>query len=71
MYHIANESDNDQLGRLADALIEHCPQDPNFGPPELWPWWTDFIQLAPGRPILPDERLYDDLPEDGLENLSF
>jgi len=28
-------------GRLLDALTEYDCDDPNFGPPERWPWWSD------------------------------
>ncbi len=43
-------------GLLADALVEHQPTDPNFGPPESWPWWTDwgFWELGPAYFIVPD-----------------
>jgi len=46
-------------GLLADALLEHNPDDPNFGPPYRWPCWTDDITVGVGPPLDPGEVIPD------------
>ena len=39
------------LDKLLDALTEHQPDDPGFGPPESWPEWTDGMIAQDGAPM--------------------
>ena len=53
-----------------DALAECGWDDPNYGDPSRWPWWTDLGTWSLGRaPVAED--VFDDLPSDGLEDLEF
>jgi hypothetical protein len=54
---------------LADFLIEHG-DDPNEGPPESWPWWTDLGQFELGRAFFPQE-VFDDLPDEDDDDNPF
>ena len=47
-----NDDPVDQLCLLWDAIAEHNPDDPNFGPPDEWPWWTDATHYGLGPPSL-------------------
>ena len=51
--------ENDTLGKLADALIEHQPDDPDLGDPGSWPEWTDDVVVAVGGPRGRDETFDD------------
>jgi len=51
-------------GLLADALIEHCPDDPAIGDPANWPAWTDLWRAELGAPLcfaetIPDQIILD------------
>lgn len=50
---------------LSDFFAEHS-DDPDEGPPESWPAWTDEITLEPGPALTPDEVIPDDLVEPDL-----
>jgi hypothetical protein len=51
---------------ITDALIEHDPDDPDFGPPESWPaeWDDDVAALGPARGH--DEAFHDQPTADDL-----
>ncbi len=46
-------------GLLADALVEHDPDDSGFGDPTEWPSWTRLIEIGLSPPITPDEVIPD------------
>lgn len=58
-----NHDPDDQLTLLADALLEHCPDDPDLGDPASWPSWTDEEVAGLGAP-LGAEELFEPSPED-------
>jgi len=69
-----NPDSNDQLGRLHDSLVEHQPDDPDFGDPESWPRAYDSIRVTTGPAIFQQERIddcFDDLPSDVDESVEF
>jgi hypothetical protein len=51
--------------QLLDELAEHCPDDPAFGDPSLWPAWTDEVMVSDGAPL--DESEFVPEPEDWAE----
>jgi hypothetical protein len=60
---------SDSFGKLLDACNEHDVEDPAFGPPELWPHWTDCVAARLGGPMtreecFSDESGYQPEPED-------
>ena len=58
---------------MLDSLNEFQPEDPAFGEPSTWPSWTDDVAVRPGRPMMRNEFLPEDLPpdQDGLQDLEF
>jgi hypothetical protein len=38
-----------------DQVVECGACDPEYGPPESWPAWTDSLRFAHGPAITPDE----------------
>ena len=51
-----SEDEDFQTDQLLDALIEHQPEDPDFGTPESWSGQWDEACWEPGLDSLPDDE---------------
>ena len=66
MLRDTNPNGNDLVGRLLDAINEHDVDDPDFGPPESWPSWTDKVAARLGSAMCRSE-IFDEIPDDDRE----
>ncbi len=61
---------NDALDQLLAALIEHDIDDPDFGPAEEWPDWTDLWRAELDVPLCFTEMIPDQVIHD-LDHIDF
>ncbi|MGA2699608.1 MAG: hypothetical protein ABSH35_00730 [Isosphaeraceae bacterium] len=52
------------LDQLCDALVEHDPDDQDFGDPTNWPAWTNVWRAELGAPLCFAERIPDEVIHD-------